>query len=170
MASRQKGEYVPAIVWRLVGHPLVLLGVYFLFAASFFAHGLVIWEDPLQRAAALLVGGAFVVLPAIVVRRGAFTSRVVVELRFERAKERVLTVTDRGRLATPKVLMQHGGVELDLASTVARELKIWTHRLLPTGDSESVNARVEVESTSFDVNGQAIVPFGAGARRVRIEL
>ncbi len=28
IASRHKGEYVPAVVLRVVGHPLVLLGVY----------------------------------------------------------------------------------------------------------------------------------------------
>ena len=58
LASRRKGEYVPAIVVRLVGHPLVLASLYVLFAASFVLHGLVIWEDPLQRLAALSVGAA----------------------------------------------------------------------------------------------------------------
>src|ERR687885_168346 len=74
-ASRQKGEYVPATVLRLLGHPVVLVGVYLLFAASLFVHGLVIWDQPLQRLAALGIGVAVLGLTLVVIRRGAPASR-----------------------------------------------------------------------------------------------
>src|SRR5215210_1353990 len=69
-ASRRKGEYVPAVVPRIIGHPVVLVGVYLLFSASFFVHGLVIWDDPLQQAAAVGVGLAFILLTLGVLRSG----------------------------------------------------------------------------------------------------
>ncbi|UCC64125.1 MAG: hypothetical protein JSV36_03440, partial [Anaerolineae bacterium] len=56
IASRRKGEVVPGVVYRFLGHPLVTTGIYLLFLASLLLHGLVIWENPVQRAAALAVG------------------------------------------------------------------------------------------------------------------
>jgi len=81
IASRRKGEVAPGVVYRFLGHPLVTTGIYLLFLASLFLHGLVIWENPVQRAAALAVGLLMVGATTAMARRGAFASRVVVELR-----------------------------------------------------------------------------------------
>ena len=54
--------------------------VYLLFSASFFVHGLVIWEEPVQRLAAVGVGGALLSLTVLVIRRGGFMPRAVVEV------------------------------------------------------------------------------------------
>src|ERR671911_1687194 len=54
VASRQKGERVPGGIYRFLGNPVLLVGIYVLFLISIFVHGLVIWEDPVQRAGALL--------------------------------------------------------------------------------------------------------------------
>jgi len=81
IASRRKGEVVPGVVYRFLGHPLVTAGIYLLFLASLFLHGLVIWENPVQRAAALAAGLLMVGATMAMARRGAFASRLVVELR-----------------------------------------------------------------------------------------
>ena len=167
-ASRQKGEYVPATVLRLLGHPVVLVGVYLLFAASFFVHGLVIWDQPLQRLAALGVGVAVLGLTLVVIRRGALASRVVVELRVDAGPDQqgqpTVNVTDRGRPAVGELRLEYragdgdvrtavgapgplgmpGAAHLDLPGTSARQLKVWTHRVTSAGDSEPLAARVEL--------------------------
>jgi len=181
LASRRKGEYVPALALRLAGHPLVVAGLYVLFATSFVAHGLVIWSDPLQRLAALGVGAALVVLTVLITRRGAFTRRVVVELRVEPDVDRldplVVNITDSGRAATATVHRAQtglGGVRLELASTLARQLKVWTHRLTPTGDSDGLPAHVEVRDGRdlrvFDQHGQLVVPVSDAPIQVSVTL
>ena len=81
IASRRKGEVVPGVVYRFLSHPLLTVGIYLLFLASLFLHGLVIWENPVQRALALAAGGLMVGVSIALVRRGAFAPRAVVELR-----------------------------------------------------------------------------------------
>jgi amino acid permease len=81
VASRRKGEIVPGVICRFLGHPLVTTVIYLLFLAGLFLHGLFIWENPVQRAAALAAGLLMLGATIGMVRRGAFAARVVVELR-----------------------------------------------------------------------------------------
>lgn len=179
LASRRKGEYVPAIPLRLAGHPLVVAALYVLFATSFVAHGLVIWSDPLQRLAALGVGTALVVLTILIARRGAFARRLIVELRVEPDVDRVdplvVNITDSGRAGTATVhRAEAGGVRLELAATLARQLKVWTHRLTPTGDSDGLAAHVEVRDGRdlrvYEQHGQLVVPVSDAPIQVSVAL
>jgi hypothetical protein len=179
MASRRKGEYVPALVVRLMGHPLVLLGVYVLFAASVFVHGTLIWADPLQRAVALLVGAALVVLTIVVIRGGAFRPRVVIEVRVEpgSGQPMAVSVTDTGRVAGAAVRVLASSAHLDVPGTMARELKLWTHRVAPSGDSVALAAHVEVRDAGgartlelSDSVGQALMPLSGKPYEVGITL
>jgi hypothetical protein len=88
VASRQKGEVVPSVVYRFLGHPLLTTGVFLLFLTSLFLHGLVIWADSVQRAAALGVAVLMIGATAVMARRGAFAPRVVVELREDQRGQR----------------------------------------------------------------------------------
>ncbi len=88
VAGRKKGEVVPGVVYRFLGHPLLTTGVFLLFLISLFLHGLVIWVDPVQRAAALGVGVLMIGATAVMARRGAFAPRVVVELREDQRRQR----------------------------------------------------------------------------------
>jgi hypothetical protein len=181
-ASRRKGDYVPAIVVRLVGHPLVLLGVYVLFTASVFVHGTVIWADPMERAAALVVGAALMVLTFVVIRGGAFRPRVVIELRIEPGPlEHIsVSITDTGRAGSATVHVCDAvprSAQIDLPGTVARQLKLWTHQVASSGDSVGLAARVEVreagESRSLDLGdsaGQALVTLSGAPYQVGIKL
>ena len=94
-ASRRKGDYVPGLVCRFLGHPVVVVGIYLIFLASFLLHGLFIWSDPLPRLAALLVAGIMLVVTVVLIRQGVFTPRTVVELRANR------TGTSRRSLPLP---------------------------------------------------------------------
>lgn len=198
-ASRRKGDYVPGVVYRFLGHPVFAIGVCGLSLANLLVHGLVIYRDPWSRLTALASGLAVLGLVARMVRGGAFGRRSVIELRedLREGATNVLAVTSAGRPLTAGVRLGHPGgedhfeaatvalpaldklqsVALDLPPGTARDLKIWTHRVSGDGTSEALPALVEVrdgaDARRFDLalsGGQAVLPLGAGACSVLITL
>lgn len=199
VASRRKGDYVPAAVYRLLGHPAFAAAICALSVANLFAHGLFIYRQPWSRAAALAFGVAILALTAVIVRRGAFGQRTVVELREDQCEggASVLTITRAGQPLPAHVrLAQTAGEErfdaatvalpalskltsaaLDLPAGPARELKVWVHRVTTDGASEPLPALVEVEAGQetrrFDLRltgGQVVLPTRGAACTVRITL
>lgn len=196
VASRRRGEYgLPAAVgW--FGHPAVVAGVYVLFLMSIVLHGTVIWDNPLQRVAALVVAAVTVGLTVDCFRRGAFRSRAVIELRVERqlgGQACVRVMADGAPLSTD--IHAHGpdgerhmrGAEVELPSptsltvqlpaTPARELKLWAHALTPEGRPAPLPAQVELDDGAeirrLDLGragGLAVLPIGGAGYRVRITL
>jgi hypothetical protein len=55
-ATRRKGDFVPGLVLRPLGTPLVLVGTYLLFVGCIFVYGLFIFESMVKRVVILLVG------------------------------------------------------------------------------------------------------------------
>jgi amino acid permease len=198
VSSRRKGEFVPGKVYRLMGHPLLIMGVYFLFLASIFLHGLVIWQSPAQRAGALFVGISMVGLTIAMIRHGAFAPRLVVELQqTHEEREGVFTITTGGQPATAEVRLGYPeGEQLYQAATgevptpsllryaifqvpaeQAQELKVWAQKITAGGDSEGLPALLEVRcgdaTTRFDLKlggGQATLPLTSEACRLEITL
>lgn len=199
VASRWKGEVVPGVVYRFLGHPMLTTGIYLLYLTSLFLHGLVIWENPGQRAAALAVGGLMLGATIAMARRGAFASRVVVELREDQREggQAVFNVTAGGQPALAEVRFGYAEGEkqvqaatgkvpafaslrcanFQLPATQARELKVWAHKVTPEGDSEGLPALLEVhcggEKKEFDLKlsgGQVVLPLDSEARRLTITL
>ena len=199
VSSRRKGEFVPDKVYRLMGHPLLITGVYFLFLASVFLHGLVIWQGPTERVGALFVGISMLGMTIVMARRGAFAPRMVVELREDPSEERrsVFTITAGGQPVTAEVQLTYPEDEqylqasageipafsslrratFQLPTTSSRELKVWAHKVTPEGDSEGLPALLEVhcgdESARFDLrlsNGQALLPLTSDECRLEITL
>jgi len=196
VSSRRKGEFVPDKVYRLMGHPLLITGVYFLFLASIFLHGLVIWQSPAERAGALFVGISVLGLTIAMTRHGAFAPRLVVELQqTPEEREGVFAVTAGGQPATAEVRLgypegeqryQAATGEVPTSSLLryaifqvraeqARELKVWAHKTTPEGDSEGLPALLEVRcgdaTTRFDLKlagGQVTVPLTSAACRLEI--
>ena len=80
VASRRKGDVVPGVAPRLVGRPLILALIYLLYLAGLLLHGLLIWQEPLQRLTALGVALLGIAMPIVLTRAGAFRRRAVVEL------------------------------------------------------------------------------------------
>jgi amino acid permease len=173
-ASRRKGEFVPGKVYRMLGQPWLLGTIYVLFIAGILLHGLVIWQDPIQRLCAVSVSLIMLVVTGILIRKGAFSPRVVVEvcedltpvapgLRRGEGRGR-FTITACGKPAAARVRSLYAGSEgectatagdlphfgdlrqitLDLPATAARDLKLWAHRLTPEGVSELMPVVVEV--------------------------
>jgi hypothetical protein len=198
-ASRRKGEYVPAVVYRFLGHPSFTIGICGLSLVNLIVHGLVIYRDPWSRLSALGFGLAVLALTAMMLRRRAFGRRSVVELRedLRDGAASVLAVTSAGRPLSAEVRLGHAAGEdrveaatvplpalatlrsaaLRLPPGAAQDLKVWAHRVTPDGTSEALPALLEVqcgtEARRFDLQlsgGQVVLPLGAGECSVRITL
>ena len=199
VSSRRKGEFVPGVVYRFLGHPLLLVGIYLLFLAGIFLHGLVIWQGPVERAGALLVGLLSVGLTIFVVRRGAFARRMVVELRedLRAGGQSAFAITASGQPATAEVRLVYPDGEqhyqaasgevpapaalryaiFQLPVGQAKELKVWAHKVTPEGESEALPALVDVRCgdkvTRLDLKlsgGQALLPITGEVCRLEITL
>jgi amino acid permease len=170
VSSRRKGEHVPAAAVRRLGHPVLLGGIYLLFVTGVFLHGLVIWDDPFKRGAALLAGVAMVAMTLAMARRGAFVPRTNLELRDgEGARAAQFAVTAAGRPAEADVLLEYPDREQRIEAArgevpafaslrratfrarpqggkiaATRELKVWVHRVNPEQESLPIPAQVEV--------------------------
>jgi amino acid permease len=198
-ASRRKGDYVPAWVWRFLGHPVVVVGIYLIFLASILLHGLFIWSDPLPRLAAVLVAGILLVVTFVIIRQGVFTPRTVVELRAnqDRNKPAIFNLTAVGEPLSVDVSLNYQAGEqhlqaatgdipnfnslrsiaFQLPPTPAKELKVWLHQLTAEDFSEILPARVSIhqgqEKQDFEVTssgGQIVLPLDGQACRVEISL
>ena len=166
-ASRRKGELVPGVSYRALGHPLVIGGVYLLFLSNLFLHGVLIWEHPLLRVGGVLMGLLMLAVTVAMIRRGAFAPRVVVELRDDRRPEgQPLVATTAGGQPAPSSIrlrtddgdrqfqgasgalpafgaLSSVGVQLPAGSP--RELKVWGHTITPDGISEGLEAQVTIQ-------------------------
>jgi hypothetical protein len=199
VASRRKGEIVPGVVYRFLGHPLLTVGIYLVYLAGLLLHGLVIWEDPWQRAVALVVGVMMLGVTIALVRRGSFAARLVVELRQDQSEggRSLFNVTVSGRSAPVPVRLGYPDSEkqyeaasgevpafsslryaqFQLPANQARDLKVWAHKIKPEGDSEGLPALLEVhlgdEKKVFDLKlagGQVVLPLEGQACRLAITL
>lgn len=168
VSSRRKGDLVPKVVIKLLGHPFVVTLIYSLFVGTLFLHAIVIWVNPAERVAALLVGLLVLGATVAMVRQGAFSRRLVVELKEDtrrRDKGRTMfTITAGGQPAVAEVQMSYAAreekrheavgevpafgdvrsVTFHLPATQARELKVWVHTVTPDGSSASLPAIMEL--------------------------
>jgi hypothetical protein len=162
---------------------------------SLFLHGLLIWQNPLQKAIALLVGTVVLIITWLVVRQGNFTRRLVIELRQDAVGNGLFAVTDSGRAARQvSARLDYGGEErlhsentgsiqefsalssatFSISSICAGELKVWLHRVTPQGYSEQLPALVTVcrgeDSREFRIDGTSqplILPLSKDAKQER---
>ncbi len=165
-ASRRTGEIVPGVVYRFLGNPVLIATIYLLFLANIFLHGFLIWQAPVERAAAGLTGALVVGATIVMVRRGALARRVVVELREDLREDgrADFNVVASGRPMVTDVHLTYPDGERHVHAAVgevprfpalrdalfhfpdsqARSLKVWTHRIAPSGDSEVLPAVLHV--------------------------
>ncbi len=146
-AARDKGEYVPGRVIRLIGHPVTVVALVVFFVAAVALHGLVIWDGPVERVAAVTIAIATVVIVLATWRGGAFRRRAVVELRADRKQRRsTLSVVAHGESLAAESAVEDGApVRAALPAGVAAELRVWVHEVTPDGWSINLPAAVDVE-------------------------
>lgn len=158
VAARRKAEYVPQALLRIVGHPIVVSAGLVLFVLAVAIHGLVIWDGPIERIAALAVAGATVALLLWVRRSGVLGRRAVIELRRDLRQSRTtLSVTAAGRAILVDapldgVAAATGTVaQVDLPAGRWRELRVWPHEVTAAGWSIPLAAQLDVDGTSGPV-------------------
>jgi hypothetical protein len=197
VASRQKGERVPGVVYRFLGNPVLLVGIYVLFLISIFVHGLVIWEDPVQRGGALLVGAMVIAMTIAVTLRGAFARRLTVELRQDQSEgeQALFSVTAAGRPAVADVRLKYAEGEerydaaareipafnslrqasfrVQRSADAPTQLKVWAHKVTPEDIAGILHVRQGEVTKRFDLKlskGQVVLQVASGACQVDITL
>lgn len=200
VSARRKAELVPGLVVRFLGHPVVVVGLYCLFVANLFLHGLVIWSGAIERISAVAVGVLALAVTVAAARRGSFTPRAVVELRDDRREQHGagFSITVKGELSSAAVRLSYADrhdtrqaavgdvpdlaalrqAEFDLPPSQARAVKVWVHQISREGQSERIPATVEVASRGLarrqvDLRAQGeyvVVPVSTQGCSVRIHL
>ena len=200
MAARRRGDRLPGRLIGPLGWPIVAVAIGGVFLFGVVSFGLWIWDSPLERLAALLVGVAMVALTVVSWRRGAFASRTVVEYRLETGPpdRGILSVVSGGRAVATSVDLDEStgrrrvdGTEivinapnrlrsmtLDLPAGLAPHVSLWVHSVGPDGGSKRtpVAARVHDGSTetAFRVVDATMSGFsiepGADPARLTISL
>jgi hypothetical protein len=198
LAARKRGEVVPTVAWRPLGTPAVAWGVGLVYYISLPFYTLEAGRHPLERVGALIAAVLVPILTVTLLRRGAFSPRAVVELREDLragSPSEVRTLIG-GEPAASVVRLDLGaapveatgdvvavprfsdlrGVGVTVPASPARELRIWSRRITPDGESEALPAVAEVEVGGvihcLDLGlteGFGSVPLDGGPAVVRIE-
>ena len=199
-ASRRKGDYAPRFSLSFLGHPVVVGAIYLLYLGGVFIYGLIIWQDPLQRAIAIGVGVVMVIVTGLIIRRGAFAPRMVVELRVQVSdmdERATLAVIADGKPVETGIRLEYvdgeqtlRGAEFEIGSFKklrklwvqfpagpSRELKLWVHAVSPEGYSSALPATLrlrrdeQAEEVRVDPrDGQALLPIVAQNHELEIIL
>ena len=178
IASRRKGDLVPGVSYRLLGHPLLIGAIYLLFLGNLFLHGLLIWQHPLMRAGGVLMGLLIFGVTVAMVRRGAFARRAVVELRDQEQPggPPTLRVVAGGEPLAAEARVDGRQVCVALPTTGARELKVWAHNVTAAGDSDRREGLVEISQwgavrrIELGSSGMIIQPYDGGPCEIRVEV
>ena len=168
VASRRKGELVPGVLYRWLGHPWLVGGIYLLFIISLLLHGSVIWTDLPRRLVALGVGGLLLGMTVWLVRRRVLAPRMVIELRHDQRKGRAsgFVAATGGEPLMTTVRLRYGGSEqklhaaggtiptfaalhsvcFQLPANCAGELKVGTYRITPEGETTALTGTLVVHA------------------------
>jgi hypothetical protein len=198
-AGRRKGEFMPAMVSRLLTHPAIMVILYVFFLSSLFFYGLIIWEAPPKRIAALAVGILVIGLTIVIKRQRGFASRMVVELCNDQREsgQTIFNIMAGGKPMSAKIDLEYNNSEqqiqaasgiipditalrcahVHLPAMQVQELKVWVHTITPEGDSKSLPALLTVfcehEEKEYDLRlfgGHIVLPVTAEACRLELRL
>jgi hypothetical protein len=167
-SSRGKGECAFAVRRGVLRHAVLLGSVYVFFLAALFAHGLVIWEQPIPRIGALVAGVTMLVFPVVLARTGAFGHRLTIEVCDDQhtGVARFALLSSARPVVGGVSLHYRGGqqhpsgttgqipafdaltrVEFEIrpdGTAPPDEVKVWVHRVTPEGETESLQATAVV--------------------------
>ncbi|MDX2163698.1 MAG: hypothetical protein SF162_20445 [bacterium] len=159
IATRRKGDYVPALVIDLLGNPALMAILYAVYVGMIFAYAFVIWGTTAERAATLVAGLAVVGVTGSALRGVGLRHRLVIEVVadegapaggrvsiVESGRDRPTAVTLHaadGRETTvhtpaPVDVAAHRALTVTLTPGAAREIKLWVHRLTADGKSIAI--------------------------------
>lgn len=165
-AARRRGELVPRPVIWIVGQPVVVVAITGLFTLAVALHGLVIWQQPIERAVALGVTSTLILIAVGAVVRGRFRPRTVVQIRTAGSPGSVqASVVIAGRPAAAAAIAwttsgdagQARGAETQLGRAselrdlriglpvgTPRQIRVWSHQVDEENGSAAWPAQVTV--------------------------
>ncbi len=185
LTSRQKGEFVPKAVYRLLANRALLGIVYLLSLTSLFLHALVIWESIGQRLLAFAMGLFAIGFTYFIWRSGALASRAALILTERKEGEMHFASVAGGRPAVVTVRLYHmDGKEetlqtaegilperavLDYAvftlpPTAARELRIWAKCMTSAEETQDMPGRLSVKQGSEEIDWGKLELIGSPIR------
>ncbi|MGE5264044.1 MAG: hypothetical protein ACM3S0_11745 [Acidobacteriota bacterium] len=199
ISARRKGDRLPGMVYGFLGNPILAAGVYLLFLASLFVHGLIIWTGSAERAGALVVAALTLVATVMMIRRGAFARRLVVELCDDQEKrDSIYSLVAGGQAAPAQVRLVYPDreeycqadrgplprfhllrrAEFCWTHLPTREFKVWVHRITPDGQSTDLPAVVYAHYDGdtlkrFDIGSAhrtVIIPLARNAARLSVQI
>jgi amino acid permease len=194
-ASRRRGDRVPAAWVRALRGPVSMTVVALAFFAGLLVQGLIIWQRPVERVAAVLVGAVIIGLTWMAVKRGSFRPQAVIEIRREPSGRGKFAVLVDGRAQVVEVTIAENGTERSLKESAgeidrftqlrtiafvlppseARQLRVWVHGETSEGELEAIHSAVEIldedgERQIDAPSGRAILEINGGPARLRILL
>lgn len=199
-AARRRGDIVPGVVVRAVGHPVTVAIVIAICIGQIALNGLLVWQTPVERGLAALAALAAVALVVRSWRTAAFRPRTVVQVRVDddgaAARARLDVISDGSAVAVPVEVDTETGctsetaaglelgrvralraVALGLPSDAARELKVWVHQVTAEGDSTPLPVAVTLDdavapaAVRLDpMTGKGSAVLAPGVRWLRVEL
>ena len=153
-----------------LGNPLIVGGIFLFYLAVLLVHGIVIWQSPVARAAALLTAPGSIVATVMMVRGGAFRSRVVVEICEDLSRDGAasFSVVAGGQPLPVDVHLRYPqgeqalraargdvpdfahlrAITFGVPATTAQEIKVWAHLVTPAGSSLGMPATLELANGS----------------------
>jgi amino acid permease len=165
-ATRRKGDFVPGLVLRFLGNPILMGALYVLFLGSIFVYGIFVWDGIVERIFSILLGLTILIITVVMLKGKIFGSRVVLELRedLSPAGKSLFSVTARGRVLETEVLLAFENrkqrvrsstgeiadfsllrsVRFDLPRVDAGELKVWVHRITPEWISVALPSKLKL--------------------------
>lgn len=119
VSSRMKGEIIPGFTLRILSLPVVTACIYLIFLANLIIHGVLIWRNSIPGSVALGVGIAMIALTTLVNHKGAFSPRLLLELRSDRSEnEKVCySITSAGTPALANILLRYPESEESVQSS-----------------------------------------------------
>ena len=165
-ATRRKGDFVPGVVLRFLGSPILMGVIYILFLGSIFVYGIFVWDGLGERIVSILLGLTILIVSVAMLRGKFLGSRIVLELRedLSPAGTSLFSVTARGKALETEVLLTYRNQDRRIRSATAEiadfnqlhslhfelheldvaEMKVWVHRITPEWISVAVPAELEL--------------------------
>jgi hypothetical protein len=199
-ASRRKAEFVPARVYRVLGHPILLTSIFLITWMGPVVY-IGLWQNIFQRAGALTTALLMLALPVLLWKSGAFRRRSVAMLIVKEDNNRVQQVSfatlAAGRMREADIQLCYPTETRDLHTAAGEaplpdelreviftlpaspvdDLLVWGFRLGPDDTTTALNGKVHVyqgkTETPIDLSpdgGRAVIPLAEGECQVKINL
>lgn len=184
VATRRKGDYVPALVSRLIGNRALLLLLYVIYVSLIFAYAFVIWQTTSERIITFVAGVAVIAVTAAALRPQNLKHRLVLEVQINEAHpaDSSVNLIESGKVRTAPIslidtqnnetysaapcttdLTAVGAIALSITPVTAQEFKVWVHHITEAGSSVNHTYTFNVDGQLHSIqNGSVLFPCQPG--------